>query len=152
VPLGRGSSFTYPKKTDKQPNQAWECNGDGKICPDGSVVGRSGPKCEFAACPSPDAKSATITTSLGQKMTALNVSITPKEIIQDSRCPEGVQCIWAGTVEAKTVHETQVGHGETIYKLGEPVIVGEFTVTLTNVTPAPKAGEEILSHRVSIHV
>jgi hypothetical protein len=29
------------------------CTLEAKICPDGSAVGRSGPKCEFAACPSP---------------------------------------------------------------------------------------------------
>ncbi len=28
------------------------CTMDAKICPDGSVVGRTGPLCEFAACPS----------------------------------------------------------------------------------------------------
>lgn len=27
------------------------CTMDAKLCPDGSYVGRSGPKCEFAACP-----------------------------------------------------------------------------------------------------
>ena len=27
------------------------CTMDAKICPDGSAVGRSGPKCEFAPCP-----------------------------------------------------------------------------------------------------
>lgn len=27
------------------------CTLEGKICPDGSVVGRSGPHCDFAACP-----------------------------------------------------------------------------------------------------
>lgn len=29
------------------------CTMDAKICPDGSAVGRSGPKCEFAPCPTP---------------------------------------------------------------------------------------------------
>lgn len=28
------------------------CTFEAKICPDGSTVGRSGPKCEFAPCPS----------------------------------------------------------------------------------------------------
>lgn len=32
------------------PNQI-ACTMDAKICPDGSAVGRSGPKCEFAPCP-----------------------------------------------------------------------------------------------------
>jgi len=29
------------------------CTMDAKMCPDGSAVGRTGPKCEFAACPTP---------------------------------------------------------------------------------------------------
>jgi hypothetical protein len=28
------------------------CTMEAKICPDGSAVGRSGPKCEFEPCPS----------------------------------------------------------------------------------------------------
>lgn len=28
------------------------CTMEAKLCPDGSYVGRSGPKCEFAKCPS----------------------------------------------------------------------------------------------------
>lgn len=28
------------------------CTADAKICPDGSAVGRTGPNCEFAECPS----------------------------------------------------------------------------------------------------
>lgn len=27
------------------------CSMEAKLCPDGSAVGRSGPKCEFAPCP-----------------------------------------------------------------------------------------------------
>jgi len=34
----------------KQPAQIG-CTMEAKICPDGSAVGRSGPKCEFASCP-----------------------------------------------------------------------------------------------------
>jgi hypothetical protein len=33
------------------PPQEIACTKEAKQCPDGSVVGRSGPKCEFAACP-----------------------------------------------------------------------------------------------------
>lgn len=29
------------------------CTMDAKLCDDGSYVGRSGPKCEFTACPTP---------------------------------------------------------------------------------------------------
>jgi hypothetical protein len=32
------------------------CTMEAKMCPDGSAVGRSGPKCEFATCPLPNAE------------------------------------------------------------------------------------------------
>jgi hypothetical protein len=30
------------------------CTQEAKLCPDGSAVGRTGPNCEFAACPNAD--------------------------------------------------------------------------------------------------
>lgn len=30
------------------------CTAEAKLCPDGSAVGRSGPNCEFAPCPTPE--------------------------------------------------------------------------------------------------
>ena len=54
------------------------CTQEARVCPDGSSVGRSGPKCEFAACP----------------------TITPEKKIQREMCggfagvlcPEGYIC------------------------------------------------------------
>lgn len=34
-------------------NQSIACTMEAKICPDGSAVGRTGPNCQFAECPSP---------------------------------------------------------------------------------------------------
>lgn len=40
---------------EANPDEMVACTMDAKICPDGSAVGRSGPNCEFAPCPtSPD--------------------------------------------------------------------------------------------------
>jgi len=39
------------------------CTLEAKICPDGSSVGREGPKCEFAACPESSAELKTYTNS-----------------------------------------------------------------------------------------
>lgn len=125
------------------PSTPTACTADAKLCPDGSAVGRQGPNCEFTACPSADATSTILTTYLDGSPTGLNVTVQPKEIISDSRCPQDVQCIWAGTVEVRTVLSTQVSHGEHILTLGKPQVFGDYTVTLINVTPAPKAGEEI---------
>jgi hypothetical protein len=119
------------------------CTQEAKLCPDGSAVGRTGPNCEFTACPTSAATSTKLTTYLGGQVTGLNITINPREIVSDSRCPEGVQCIWAGTVEVKTVLSSQVGQGEHVLKLGEPQVFGDFSITLTEVTPAPKEGKKI---------
>ena len=42
-----GAMFFSPKSTSPK-----ACTAEAKICPDGSSVGRTGPNCEFAACPS----------------------------------------------------------------------------------------------------
>jgi hypothetical protein len=141
------SAGTQTAKTDPDilvpPTQGWECNQDAKICSDGSSVGRTGPDCHFAACPSSDATSATLTTYIDGQATGLNLTVNPRKVISDSRCPLNVQCIWAGTVEVRTVISTQVAHGEHTLKLGEPQVFGDFLVTLITVTPAPNAGEKI---------
>lgn len=41
----------HSSKSQNQPNQK-ACTLEAKICPDGSSVGRTGPSCEFAPCPS----------------------------------------------------------------------------------------------------
>jgi hypothetical protein len=130
------------QKVNEKPVE-YVCHADGKICWDGSVVGRTGADCHFTACPVENATSTMIRTTLGQPMTGLNVTLTPKEIISDSRCPAGVQCIWAGTVEVKTAMTTPTGHGEHVVKLNERFVFGDFYVTLVEVTPEKKAGEEI---------
>ncbi len=48
VLLGIGAYFVLSRKTT-QPMPA--CTQEAKQCPDGSYVGRTGPKCEFAPCP-----------------------------------------------------------------------------------------------------
>lgn len=123
--------------------EAYECTADAMICPDGTAVGRTGPNCEFAACPTPDATSGKVTTYLGGSATTLNVTVNPKEVVSDSRCPEGVQCIWAGVVEVRTVLSTPVSHGEHVMTPGAVQQFGDYTVTLTEVTPYPKVGVDI---------
>ena len=56
VAIALGVYFILPKifnKNDviKGGNGGVACTMEAKLCPDGSYVGRSGPKCEFAKCP-----------------------------------------------------------------------------------------------------
>jgi hypothetical protein len=119
----------------EESDEVYACNGDAMICPDGSSVGRGGPRCEFTACPPADATSASVTTYMGGTATALTVSVSPLEVISDSRCATGVTCIWAGTVEVRTILSTPVSHGEHVLTLGTPQVFGDYTVKLVEVTP-----------------
>src|SRR3989344_3102938 len=56
--------------------QTMYCTQEAKLCPDGSYVGRSGPMCEFAACPS-SVTLAVLSATIGQKVSGLGVTLTP---------------------------------------------------------------------------
>lgn len=48
---------TGPEDVQSEDSEVVEsvaCTMDAKLCPDGSAVGRTGPNCEFAACPVPE--------------------------------------------------------------------------------------------------
>lgn len=40
-----------PKNDEPTPSKPVACTDEAKVCPDGSYVGRTGPNCEFSACP-----------------------------------------------------------------------------------------------------
>ncbi len=129
-------SITDSVVVEKGSDGPYVCHADAMMCPDGSSVGRSGPMCEFAACPPADATSSLVTTYLGGTATGLTVSVSPQEVISDSRCPQDVTCVWEGTVGVRTVLSTAVSHGEHVLALDTPQVFGEYTVTLVEVTPA----------------
>ncbi len=132
-----------------QDNEPVFCTMDAKICPDGSAVGRVGPNCEFAACPNPAATSttprvSTIETRINQGVSAQGLKVTPLELIEDSRCPINAVCIQAGTVRIRTQVQTDPGAigTSTILTLNVPFpFSSTHKVTLTEVMPAPMAGE-----------
>lgn len=59
-----GYFFFGAKKTAEAPmdGDVVACTMDAKQCPDGSYVSRTGPKCEFAECPTGTKKPGTPTT------------------------------------------------------------------------------------------
>ncbi len=73
---------------------------------------------------------------IGQKVTLQGVSITPRKVTYDSRCPKDVQCIQAGTVELGVLLESGGKTQNVIITLGKPFYFEGTMVTLTNVTPA----------------
>ena len=112
------------------------CTEEAKVCPDGSSVGRTGPKCEFAACPAvvPPAPEGTV-AALNQKILIGGVSITPLAVVTDSRCPTDVTCVWAGEVTLKTKLEKGGVSKEVVLKINVPTTFEDMLVTLVAVTP-----------------
>lgn len=119
--------------------EPYVCTADVKLCPDGSYVGRQGPQCEFAACPAPNPATlpTEFTLALGEIKTMADLTLTPLEVVSDSRCPvdEGVQCIWAGIIEVRTALASKVTNGEQIFEIGSSHIMGDYLITLEAVSP-----------------
>ena len=77
------------------------------------------------------------------------VSITPLEVVQDSRCPAGARCVWAGTVELKARLDAAGESKEEILKLGTPVAFGDKQIELTDVAPGKEINKTILPNEYS---
>lgn len=59
------STAEAPVVTDNNNDEPTACTADTQVCPDGSSVGREGPECEFAACPSKPVDPA-VTTAVAE--------------------------------------------------------------------------------------
>jgi hypothetical protein len=124
------------------------CTMEAKICPDGSSVGRTGPNCEFAACPAATTTSSmstvTLEAKIGKTIVAHDFSLTPLSVVQDSRCPTDVQCIQAGTVQVKASLSGGLGQYNATLELNKPFTNEEVTITLVSVTPG-----KVSTHQIS---
>ena len=125
------------------------CTMDAKICPDGSAVGRSGPKCEFAACPSSNTPSTSPVVSeqtsvgLNKQLTQNGVTISSLELLNDSRCPIDVNCIQAGTVRLGADVQSGALSQKMEFILGTPMKFSGKSITLVGVTPTRSSKKPI---------
>jgi hypothetical protein len=63
------------------------------------------------------------------------LSIRPTAVLEDSRCPVGVQCIQAGTVRITLKTTTKTGSTNHDVSLGKVITVGTDDITFVSVTP-----------------
>lgn len=135
------------QRVDRNNPKVIVCTADAMQCPDGSWVGRSGPNCTFACPGGTDAgsnKEATFQTKIGESSGVLDVTVTPIAVVEDSRCPSGVQCIQAGTVRVQAVLVSGMGTSSPVFTIDRPITTEAETVTLVSVTPVPEAGKTIV--------
>lgn len=92
----------------------------------------------LAGCATVPATDAGPTAGLGQLAYTNGPRVRPIEVVEDSRCPALVRCVWAGRVRVLILIELRGGSEElrTTLTLGEPLPVADGTLTLTAVKPA----------------
>ena len=135
--------------TNKKSPAPIACTAEAKVCPDGSAVGRVGSTCEFAPCPSAPAPTSTtgvISTKPLYKSFrpgGVGPSVTPLEVVQDSRCPMDVVCIQAGTVQLKVRLASVGGIEDATLTLGVPIEFMGRQIELIGVQPPKKSGQTI---------
>jgi hypothetical protein len=97
----------------------------------------------LAACATLPPANAGPTAGLGQVATVNGLRIRPIEVIEDSRCPALVHCVWAGRL---TVRARMTGPGWTQirdFAVGSPQAVDQYRVTLVAAEPQKAAPGEI---------
>ncbi len=133
---------------------------EAKICPDGRAIGRSGPNCEFPACPdivtAPNEEvSKDVVFKVGDRVDIANLTVTLNKVLQDSRCPIDVVCIQAGSVTVEVVL-TNSTRRETITLSTDatPHLFDGYYISILSVTPSPMSKKEIKpsDYRVTLHV
>lgn len=80
------------------------------------------------------------TASLIEVANLDGLTVRPLAVIEDSRCPAQVQCVWAGRVR---IRAEVGGDGIRELTLGEPVAVSGGNLTLVDVRPSKRASEAI---------
>lgn len=140
----KGSSIKEKEISEK----AVACTLEAKMCPDGTYVGRVAPSCEFEQCKiadnttpiansRDDVKIKKMSTSQGQYNTfeSNGASIVVTEILEDSRCPVNVQCVWEGTIIVRADVNVKNINKELILELNKPVSSDGKTITLIEAGP-----------------
>jgi hypothetical protein len=79
------------------------------------------------------------------------LTIKFKSLVGDSRCPQGVVCVWAGNAEViLEVSKNEIALN-TLLDPKEKV-VGDYNIQLQDVIPYPKAGEELKPEDYSVRI
>lgn len=93
----------------------------------------------LAACATTGAASGHILEGparIGQTVSVGGPTVRPIAVIEDSRCPAAVRCIWAGRVIVGVEIGTGRGKQRVDMTMGTPVQVADGALTLRQVTPA----------------
>lgn len=80
---------------------------------------------------------------IGQTVKIADFALTPLDVIEDSRCPANVQCVWAGRVRLKARIDFGRDATEPEFTLGEAQPAGAGMLELVEAEPHPEQGRTI---------
>ena len=83
--------------------------------------------------------SVTVTAAFGQPVRINQMILRPVAIVQDSRCPANVNCVWAGQL----IVEFATGGDRLRLEMGKPLAIAGGRLTLLGASPDPIAGKPI---------
>lgn len=97
---------------------------------------------------------STVTASLGETVLLGSISITPLEVLEDSRCPEDVACIQAGTVRLRATLSSTLGSGTKEFVLGASVPTEAESIGFAAAAPAKISTDTINDgdYRFTFHI
>ena len=91
----------------------------------------------LAAVPA-EAASNTSVAGLGETVRLGALRVTPVSIVEDSRCPRMVSCVWRGRLRIRALVR---GTGQVTLDNGVPVSVASGRLTLVDAVPLSQHGE-----------
>ena len=101
-------------------------------------------------------KTDEVTIGVGQIGRVLGLDIFFGSVVQDSRCPTDVQCIWAGAVQVNVLLSTGLYHTNTFDVSSDkpPQEFEGYKVSIVDVLPPPHSKKDIklTDYRVTFHV
>jgi hypothetical protein len=84
--------------------------------------------------------SISVTAAFGRAVRINDMVLRPVAVVQDSRCPANVNCVWAGQLIA----EFETAPGKRIrLEMGKPLPIGGGRLMLLGASPQPIAGKPI---------
>ena len=97
----------------------------------------------LAACATVPPAEAGPTAGLGQIAYANGLRVRPLEVVEDSRCPALVRCVWAGRLVLRA--EVIGGNWQQVrnLELGQPQPIADGALTLIAAEPQKAAPGEI---------
>ena len=95
------------------------------------------PLAALAACATvpPEDSGGLSWARIGETVNVGGPTVTPLKLVEDSRCPQGVQCIWAGQVVVSATISTPTMKLTRDLTLGEPFQVADGALVLAEVQP-----------------